>query len=996
MQRILGALREGRCAIAVGSRAWQDPNFVAGVAERTGLPLMALGGTSESGVPDATPEALGAALGSEGGVLVLVEPDPLTDGAALKALNSGIGAWSHKPRLVVVAKQFNPFLFPTPLRTLKYSQVKQRSREFMEALPIPAAEAEAKAPKSSRNASGRAPQLTFLGREVETAALLPMVQAGGPVVVSGPPGVGRMWLIDRAVSQDESLSRVPDLFLARGVGFTTLASRLLEMTGAEEHRALLVPDTRVGPVETVAKILEVLQDEALKGKVFVISGLQYHLARDGSIWREDRLGMLIEALLSGTYAPTIVFRTTREPTFFREGDATDLKRLAVGGLKGRELYDLFSNYDAGEIARDKMGLVHDRTFGHPIATRLFAITWRDAENREKLLDDPKFFKLKSPDDTESLRRRLQRRLEKLDEEQRGALALLAHLPEPVPATVISALGVNRATRLELLRVGLLDGLSERSPKEYHVHPVVADLMGRRETSDFDTLEHVAQMLLESSSASEPGLPQLHLIQLGNRLLVEARRERSQWGMPWPDHDSRLHSIRDMLGARQPRLDLAEQFTRELAKRDPGNPETQMLLADVLIARGAEPKAIGAVFHTAQQAMPTPELFHAEAGWQLSSKGGVGRAIACLERAVAAFPENARLKRRLANVLLDQGRPTDAETLLRAALDLQPMMPDTYSLLGKLALTQGAEAWDKAEELLREARRLDPEGVQHQDRLGSLLRQRGLADADKRTAYWDEAKELLEGAIKGNSRNGRAYLELALLHLDRLAVGLDADMERAEWLLRKANKMGQARTEIQLALARVQARTGKARQAAETLDRLQQKMGATPAVMAARGELEAFAGQIFRAEHAFNAAFMAAPEGSPEKALILAELTRLRALIESGAALDIVKQAEAREAGEAADRAVTEAAAGPRREAGTTTKRRRGGKGRKKGGGDDAAAEAAPDQAEADEAAPVEAAVEAAPVEAAVEAAPVEAAPVEAAAIEDVVPAEPVVEASPEA
>ncbi len=927
MQRILGALREGRCAIAVGGRAWNDPSFVAGVAERAGLPVMALGGTSAAEVPEATPDAVGAAAGKEGGVLVLVEPDPLKDGAALKALNSGIGGWSHKPRLVVVGKQFNPFLFPSPLRTLKYEQVKQRSKDFIGSLPVPSDEP-AKPVKSSRKASGRAPQLTFLGREDEVAALEPLLLAGGPVVVCGSPGIGRSWVIDRAVSQAEGLSRIPDLDLARGVGFATLASRLVELTGAEEHRALLVPDTRPSPVEAVDQLLALLQDEALGGKVFVISGLEYQLARDGSIWREDRLGMLIEALLKSSYAPTIVFRSTRKPAFFREGEAADLKVLEIQGLKGKELYDLFANYDASEVPRDRMGMVHDRTFGHPIATRLFAITWRDADNRDKLLDDQKFFRMKGPDDTEALRKRLQKRLDKLTEDQRKALATLAHLPVPVVATVISALGINRAMRLELLRLGLLDGLSERSPKEFHVHPVVRNLMGRRETSDFSTLEHVGHMLLEASGQVEKGLPQLHLIQLGNRLLVEARRDRSQWSTPWPDHDARIHSIRGMLQARQPRLELAEQFTRELVNRDGGNPELHMLLAEVLIAKKADAKTIAGVYKKAQQDCATPELFHAEAGWQLSTKGGVERAIKVLQSAVEAFQANARLKRRLANLLLDRGRPTDAEALLKQALDLQPMMPDTYSLLGKLALMQGPGSWDRAEELLREAVRLDPQGNAHQDRLGSLLRQRGLAaESGDRARYWDEAKELLEAAVKGNSRNGRAYLELAQLHLDRLAVGLEADMERAEWLLRKANKMGQARTEVQLALARVQARTGKTAQANATLDRLQTKLGATHTVMAARGELEAFAGQIFKAEQAFNAAWLAAPEGSPEKAMILAELTRLRALIESGAALEIVKQAEARAAGETAEE-VVESEAGPRREAGTTTKRRRG-KGRKK-------------------------------------------------------------------
>ena len=61
MQRILGAIREGRCAIAVGGRAWKDPHFVAGLAERGGMPLMALGGEPGTDMPAASPDVVAAA-----------------------------------------------------------------------------------------------------------------------------------------------------------------------------------------------------------------------------------------------------------------------------------------------------------------------------------------------------------------------------------------------------------------------------------------------------------------------------------------------------------------------------------------------------------------------------------------------------------------------------------------------------------------------------------------------------------------------------------------------------------------------------------------------------------------------------------------------------------------------------------------------------------------------------------------------------------------------
>ena len=54
----------------------------------------------------------------------------------------------------------------------------------------------------------------------------------------------------------------------------------------------------------------------------------------------------------------------------------------------------------------------------------------------------------------------------------------------------------------------------------------------------------------------------------------------------------------------------------------------------------------------------------------------------MEKAIATFNENARLYRRLATIYMDQNKLDEAIVLLKSAMTLEPMMPDTYGLLGE--------------------------------------------------------------------------------------------------------------------------------------------------------------------------------------------------------------------------------------------------------------------------------------------------------------------------
>lgn len=945
MERVEAALREGRCAIVVSPSALTDAATQMGVQVREGLPIVHLGGGAGAAVPLGR-DALGPAFAPGGGVLVLVEPNPATDGPALNQLAALVEASPNKPRLFMVAKAFNPFMFPGPLRLLRLVHLKLRPRDFVLGLPMPVdvapppppPTAEAPAAQESRGAPRKAaagPRLTLIGREEESAALGALLEAPGPAVVLGEYGVGRRWLIESVLAAREGLVRWPDFSLARGVGFSAFAGRIAEGTG---HRPL--QDALKGataPARLVDLCVEALALASMADRVMVVHGLEYHQGRDGALVRDDRLGMLLRALLTRPYAAHLLFRTTRRPLFHDASGAT-LPVLQVGGLKGRELYGIWESWHGEEVSREHMGPLHQRTLGHPMAVRAFALAWMSvdgpAEERDKLFERKKFLRL-TPGNVEPLRAELQRVVDGLPEDLRKLVAGLAHLPEPTDATLLADLGLSKTQRNTLLALGVLEGLPHGCRKAFYVHPLVRSVLSAREVSDFSLLEEIGGRMIHAAEKLG-GVDRLALQQDANRMLVEARRTRNRVALPYPDEDATGHAVRGMLKGRQPRVDLAEQRLEEALRVDPHNPELAMLKAELLAAKGAEKNAVNDLLKSIQQATPTPELFHAQASLSLDRKGGLVEAMIALERGAAVFPQDARLKRRLGGLYRQANRLDDAERVLREAMDLEPTMPDTYSLLGQILAERGPAHAAAAEELLREALRLDPEGAITQERLASVLHRRGLADPDAREAAWNQALELLEACIRGGASSGHAHLAAGLLLLDRISAGLEAAdekgaAERADWFLRKAGKLGRFKVPLALGMARAAARLGRHDEAQATLDRL----GPVDDVHLAfaQAEVHTARGRIFRADKALTDGWHKLPEHAPERVLFKKLMDQLRAIIESGQAAAIE---------DAADQAAAEAAmAAPPPDRGGRRDRGQGSGGRRRRGGPNA--EAAPEE-----------------------------------------------------
>jgi len=416
-----------------------------------------------------------------------------------------------KPRLFVAARAFNPFALPMGLRLLKFEHLKLRARDFLAQLPMDApapapaapkaATATATAEPSAPKDAPKAPRPTFVGREQELEAMKAHLSSdGGPILVHGPKGVGRRWLVEKAIA-DSGLERLPDLSFGRGIGADTLLARIASIAEAAENDELgkaLQSKNRPSPQALAELAAEALSKAPLAGKVWAIFGVDALLdRRNGSLYREDRLGLVVWRILESTPALRLVMVTDALPRFFREGQGKALRVVNLEGLLGRELHELFDVWHCEGVERDRFGPLHQRTFGHPMSTRALAIQAReDGGDLDALLEAPRLLKAETLWDLEPLMRHFRRRVGALAEEDRKALAAAAHLKEPGTAQDLNAIGVSRNARLTLMAQGLLEQTPVQDDRRYYVHPLVAEHLTFQEAADFETMERLAHALLE--------------------------------------------------------------------------------------------------------------------------------------------------------------------------------------------------------------------------------------------------------------------------------------------------------------------------------------------------------------------------------------------------------------------------------------------------------------------------------------------------------------------
>ena len=902
MNRVVAAIETGRCAFAVSGSLLNDADVVLALRERAhGVSAITLSGPQMGPITAPSDAALARTTNQPGGVVVIVNPQA-TDNAGLQLLANSLAKGAHKPTVLVAAQTFNPFQFGTLFKGLAVGHIKARGKELFKGLPVPPAIAapvvEGEKPARKPSDGPDAPRFTFVGRDDELAQIREMLATGGPIVVSGPAGIGKTQLVEHALA-GQSLQRLPDLVLGWGTAADALFGRLAEICKAGGSPQLFdaLAAGGVAPLQLVQIAIAALQAATeTDGKVMVIHDLHHAMGRDDGFFRRSRLELLLMALLTNTYPLRIVFLSRSQPVFHRERAGTTLRRLALTGVKGRFLFDIFEAYKAPEFPREKFGPLSDKIHGHPMVARAYAIEVRDRENGIGLLDDPKFLRMEDAHDVASYRKLLERKVEKLNEDERKALALVAHFRLPVTGGMMAELGIGRKARLQLLADGLLETVGTENDKRFVVHSLVRSTLSLRETSDFDVLARVAELYNAQARAGTDPVVRMALAQECNRNAITGRASRLCLKLPVPDDDAVLESVTGMIRSKSPHFELAHQRLAEVLKANPTNADAHLLLLELYERADADKERVQAAIDEAIATAPVPEVFQQVVSF-LMFKKAKGKATAVLEQGIALLPDESRLRTRLAALLMRQGRRKEAIEHLKEAMTLDPMLPDAYGLLGTARRDEGVEALDDAENLLREAVRLAPEDATQISRLVDLLIARARLPGDRQAAMREEAKMLLDRVLRGDRRTADAHLLLAQLIREE-----GGDLERAAWLVKKAKKLTERHSErnhrIALEFALLALHRGELDDAERELRDIATKDPSNDRVFAGLARLLE-ARQLYIPAHAeLLRARERTPQASIERAWYDAELSRLQAIIEAQVAGMVAGEAQPMQVDEA--------------------------------------------------------------------------------------------------
>ena len=858
------------------------------LTERASLTPMALAGPAVSPVTQVSAEGIARAVAQPGGVVIVVEPEG-ADGAGLKQLGSLLKRGKHQPEVVVVSRQFNPFAFPS-LAGMKLNHEKGRGKQFLKALPEPPADmapvdavVEQAVKKSKKKGGGiPAPRMAFVGRDAELETLSGHLAQGGPIVVSGPRGIGKTWLVEHALAASD-LVRAPDVTLGFDSAHDTLVARIASIAQEGGHTALseLLAGKHT-PVQLHEAVKVAVADEALSDRVLVVHNLEFGLGRDLDFFRKSRLELLLIALLTTPAAMRIVFTSQRQPTFTREGQGAALRRQVIAGIKGKFLHELFDSYKAIEFPRDKFGPISDRTHGHPMVARTFALLTRTRQDGEAIVDDPKFLKMDDAADLRPLVKQLRKRLEKLPKNVRDALAILAHITTDCDGQFLADLKITRTERLELLAAGMLDMVGTVEQKRYRVHPLVKRQLSWREIHDFPTYRKLAE-LYGARAAKSTGAQKLAYQLEVSRCCVQGRQLRDRPKLDVPDHDAWLDACIAMQKAKEPRYDLVDQRLGECLNANPANSDAWVMRLEVTHRSGGKNEDLQALFDKAVEAAPVPELFQTMAGLLLARRSR-NQAITVLEQGLTVCPEDqsSRLRTRLASLLLRVGRRPEAIEQLTRDMELDPMLPDAYGLLGQARRDEGLDKLDEAEQLLREAVRLAPNDTVQVSRLASLLLARARVTPASAATLHAEAKEILSETLKDVDRAPEAHLLLATLV--RESAG---DLERADWLLKQARKYSDRGHDRWSRISIERALVDMARGNLDSAENLiRQQIGKDPSnarAFAALGHVLEAKEQYIGAHAEYQRAKERTPQGSLDAMFYDQQLTRVQGVIEAQAA-----------------------------------------------------------------------------------------------------------------
>ena len=915
MIRVQNAIKHNRCVLAVNPNLLKRDDIQKELKKRS-VPVVSLDTETYAQAKPLLQENLTNAFDANG-VIVMVEPDFRSQ--HLQDLATIVKGANPKPQLCVVAKSFNRFSLPSAIRLMNVRHIKMRGDLFLASLP----EEEAAAPvesskgKKSKKDTSQAPSSAFIGRVEEQKQLAEMLSGDGrPIVITGPTGIGKRWLTEQVLAATE-LKRIPDLHLTQHFGLDAFLGRLAlvakNLKDDRLQKAITNKAKRPTPSEMVNLIVEILQNDVFSNHFWVVSGIERLLDhRDKSFYKESTLEMILGRLFHSEIKLRLLFLSESPITIYNP--ELEPRQLALEGLKPDDCKAFFEAWRVPEEVREPAQALFERTLGHPIALRHIAIALRQGQTVENIEETIRG-KLSDIHDNHKTRKFLLRQLDKLDSEQKKQLQEAALFTSPVPVNLLQLIGIPRAVRLHLLASGLLEQTPQQSSKRYYVHSATQRILKTaiRRGVDFEVMQKLGYDLLDSArKARKDGdlLSELLNIQHANVLLIQSRKRRDCWKPSVPFNDPYVQLVRELLfHAKKP--DLAKNILQYILPHTPNHPDL-LLIEQVSLKKDSKKSEIEEKFAHLHKVAGTPETYHQEASYHLE-RNAINKASKILKKGIEVFPKNGRLRRRVSSLLIRQNHLNDAIAILLNATELQPQMPDNFSMLGDIFTRLGNDHWEKAETSFAKAKELGKVGVPHLVRESTLLRARALDDLSKKTDYLTQAEDLLRKALELEKDNINAQVALATVLLDK-----EEDIEAAEIeKLLKPSIKRRDRAEAYIQKARLLIRNREFKEVETNLDRAYKLSNNNHFAFAVRGEYYFATGDIFRALQAFTTAIDRAPPSAPEISLYQNHIDKMKAIIESGRIAEVL-------ADEQTETELMQQGDGYRREPGTVIRRKKTG------------------------------------------------------------------------
>ena len=863
MNRIANAVKKGRCTFLISPKyAGTDEGKKLAAA----LPTVPL--EENADFLPITAESF-AAANQNAGIIVMLDPNIFDPSFATFAkIYSQLSA---QPQLFFIGKSFNRFGLPASLQFKNIQHIKTRAIDVINEFSKKPAPKEAKKKESSH--TPKAPKSVIVGREEEVQTLKEfLTENDRTVFLHGPSGIGKHWLLEEALNSLESpLKRIPEIRFGHEVGLDTLLSRIA-MAGAPKNaltKALNSRENRPSPKKIAQITVETLNGEAFENTLFVVSGVESLLdGRDSSFYKERSLEIILSAILRSSLKAKFVFISTQKLQTHTNQNLPLF--LEVLGLKQDSWEEMFATWHLSEEHHALAMKFADRAQGHPIAMRSLAVSIQNGLS-EDLLEQSKRGIVTNIYDSQGVKKLIQKMFDKLNNQDKDLLGLLLQLKRPLTANQMKLfLDVDRKTRIALIAAGVLEK-THTEPKRYYVHPIIETL--RIKPPSFEKMEQLGLRLLDEAKRlrhrENDLLEELCIIQIANNILSNARKPRLCYKTTVSCIDHILAPLRRVT-FRQRKYDIAEKMLTSALKKAPAHPDA--LLIEHFLTRkksGAKTPPMDPLHKKAG----TPETYHYEATLFVE-RGQLDRATKALEHGIEAFPNNARLCRRLSGLYLRQSKVESAQNILLKAIQIQPLMPDNYSFLGDVYTRLGSAHWEKSETCFERSKELGGETPPLLVRRARLLRLKAISNPEKAAEMYTQCQEVLKKALTMEEKNLGANILMATVLLDQ-----GGELEQIEKHLKPFLKFKE-HTESFIQKARYLARKKDFVSAHNSLNKAYKLSSGNHYAFYVRGEVFFADGDLSKALEAFKNALERCPQSGAERSMYEQSIEQMKAFIQT--------------------------------------------------------------------------------------------------------------------